>query len=76
MARLTSAQLAAELESARVEIQRLRSQVASLEAQRASSPAPRPQRFDAKGEPTPFQLACAKARELAMRSGRSVKVSA
>lgn len=71
-ARLTKAELTAQLEAALVRANKAEAELASLRS--AQQPAPRPARVARNGEPTPFQLACAKARELAMQTGRAVRV--
>jgi hypothetical protein len=71
---LTKAQLAAELAALRESYQRLEQRLA-LELARNSTPAPRPQPAAPSATAlSPFRIACARARELAMRSGASVKV--
>lgn len=84
---LTKAQLAAQLEALRVERQALLTRIAELEAREAQasklvaelSAPTKPARpayvRTERTEPSAYQIACQKARELAMRTGRSVKVT-
>jgi uncharacterized protein involved in exopolysaccharide biosynthesis len=69
-----------ELEAARLRIAELEGDVQALKAQLSRAPAPKPVYVRPVREATPEQLAyraaCAAARELAMTSGRSVKVGA
>lgn len=74
MARLTVKQLSADLEALRVERQALLTQVESLRSQlaaQATHAAPRPAPTAALSA---YREALAKARALAMSSGRSVRV--
>lgn len=70
MARITNTQLVAQLEAAHVAYEALAAKYEALKAERAvPAPGRRP-------PPTAYREACAEARELAMRTGRCVSVSA
>lgn len=68
----------AELEAARLRIAELEGDVAALKAKLARVPAPQPRRTYEPRQPSPEQLAyreaCARARALAVSTGRSVVV--